>query len=104
VKEAESIIETLIIEDGREAHIAKHNITIIEVLAVLTSDYVFIAGQDERLLLIGKTEDNRFLTIVVGRRPQQNTFGLVTARPSRKTERSFYSEFKNQRGGEDNEH
>jgi uncharacterized DUF497 family protein len=98
------IIETLIIEDDREAHIAKHAITINEVLEVVTSDYVYIASREERWLLIGKTEAGRFLTIVVGERPEKHTVGLVTARPARKTERSFYLEFSKQQGGDDDEH
>jgi uncharacterized DUF497 family protein len=97
-------IETLIIEEGREAHIAKHAITIDEVLEVLTSDYVYITGREARWLLIGKTGDQRFLTIVVGERPQKATVGLITARPARKIERSFYAEFVTQRGGENDEH
>ena len=97
------IIDTLVIEEDREAHIAKHNITITEVLEILTGNYVFIAGREERWLLIGNTDNKRFLTIVVGARPEQNTVGLVTARPARQTERSFYAEFITQQGGEDDE-
>jgi uncharacterized DUF497 family protein len=97
-------IDILVIEEDREAHITKHAITIDEVLEVLTSDYLYIAGREARWLLIGKTGDQRFLTIVVGQRPQKATVGLVTARPSRKSERSFYAEFVTQRGGEDDEH
>jgi uncharacterized DUF497 family protein len=97
-------IDTLVIEEDREAHIAKHAITIDEVLEVLTSDYVYIVGREGRLLLIGKTGDHRFLTIVVGQRLQEATVGLITARPSRKRERSFYAEFATQRGGENDEH
>jgi hypothetical protein len=37
----EVIVETLIIEEDRPAHIAKHNIIIDEVLEVLTGDYVY---------------------------------------------------------------
>jgi len=49
------IVDTLIIEDDRPVHIAKHNITIDEVLEVLISDYTYISGRDNRWLLIGKT-------------------------------------------------
>jgi uncharacterized DUF497 family protein len=97
------VIETLIIEDDREAHIAKHTISINEVLEVLTGDYVYIAGREERWLVIGKTAADRFLTVVIGKRIEPHTFGLVTARPARTNERSFYLEFLKQQGGEDNE-
>ena len=95
------IIDTLIIEEDRPDHIAKHNIIIDEVLEVLTGDYVFIAGRENRWLIIGKTARNVFLTIVLGERPENNTYGLITARPSRRKERSFYMEYITQGGGEE---
>ena len=95
------IIDTLIIEEDRPDHIAKHNIIIDEVLEVLTGDYVFIAGRENRWLIIGKTARNVFLTIVLGERPENNTSGLIIARPSRRKERSFYMEYITQGGGEE---
>jgi uncharacterized DUF497 family protein len=97
------IVDTLIIEEDRPAHIAKHNIIIDEVLEVLTGDYVYIAGRENRWLIIGKTARNLFLTVVLGERPEENTYGLITARPARRKERSFYIEYAIQRGGEDDE-
>lgn len=96
------IIDTLVIEADREEHIAKHNIIIDEVLEVITGDYVFINGKLERWLLIGKTKKERFLTIIVGEREKKNTYGFITARPSRKEEKSFYQEFIFE-GGEEND-
>jgi hypothetical protein len=60
------IVDTLIIEEDRPAHIAKHNIIIGEVLEVLTGNYVYIAGRENRWLVIGKTAKKVFLTIVLG--------------------------------------
>jgi uncharacterized DUF497 family protein len=97
------LIDTLIIEENRPAHIAKHNIIIDEVLEVLTGDYVYIAGRENRWLIIGKTARNVFLTIVLGERQEENTYGLITARPARREERSFYIEYITQRGGEEDE-
>ena len=85
----EVIVETLTIEEDRPAHIAKHNIIIDEVLEVLTSDYVYIAGRENRWLIIGKTDRKAFLTIVLGERPEKNIYGLITARPARRKERNF---------------
>src|SRR5918995_1952471 len=99
----EVIVDTLIIEEDRPAHIAKHNIIIDEVLEVLTGDYVYIAGRENRWLIIGKTAKKIFLTIVVGERSEKNTYGLITARPARRKERSFYIEYARQGGGEDDE-
>ena len=99
----EVIVETLIIEEDRPDHIAKHNIIIDEVLEVLTGDYVYFAGWENRWLIIGKTDTKVFLTIVLGERPEENTSGLITARPARREERSFYIEYAIQRGGEEDE-
>jgi uncharacterized DUF497 family protein len=97
------IVETLIIEEDRPVHIAKHNIIIDEVLEVLTGDYAYIAGRENRWLVIGKTDKEVFLTIVIGEREEENTFGLITARPARRKERSFYIEYTTQEGGEEDE-
>ena len=97
------IVETLIIEEDRPDHIAKHNIIIDEVLEVLAGDYVYIAGRENRWLIIGKTAKKVFLTIVLGERPKQNTYGLITARPARRQERSFYIEYARQGGGDEDE-
>ena len=96
------IIDELIIEEGRPEHIAKHKVTIEEVIEVITKDYVYIEGKYKRWLLIGKTKKNRFITLVVGARREKNIYGLVTARPSSREERSFYKEFTEQIGGEKN--
>ena len=95
------IVETLIIEDDRPSHIAKHNIIIDEVLEVLTGDYVYFSGRENRWLVIGKTAKKVLLTIVLGERLQENTYGLITARAARRKERSFYIEYITQRGGEE---
>ena len=97
------IIDELIIDVDRTKHIAKHNVKIEEVLEVINRDYVFIEGKLGRWLLIGKTNENRFLTVVVGSRRQKNMYGLVTARPSSREERSFYKEFTFQKGGGEND-
>src|SRR5918998_540145 len=97
----EVIVETLIIEKDRPGHIAKHNIIIDEVLEVLTGDYVYIAGRENRWLIMGKTAKKVFLTIVIGERPEENMYGLITARPARREERSFYMKYITQGGGEE---
>lgn len=87
------IIGELIIEEDRTEHISKHKVTIKEVLEIVNGDYVYIDGKLGRWLLIGKTKKKRFLTVVVGERNKKNVYGLVTARPSSKEEKSFYIEF-----------
>ena len=97
------VVDTLIIEEDRPEHIARHKVRIEEIIEVIAKDYVYIEGKHKRWLLVGKTKKNRFLTIVVGTRKQKNTYGLVTARPSSRQERSFYKEFIKQVGGEKND-
>lgn len=96
------VIDELIIEEDRPEHIAKHNITIEEVLEVLTGDYLVIEGKLVRSLLIGKTKDQRLITVVVGIRRGVNRYGLITARSAKKKEKALYLE-KFQSGGELNE-
>jgi hypothetical protein len=50
------VIERLVIEDGRPAHIARHNTTIDEVLEVLVGDYIVGDGKHGRHIVIGKTQ------------------------------------------------
>lgn len=101
VAKRDFIVKKLIIEAGREEHIAKHDVKIDEILEIISGDYVYIQGKFDRWLLIGKTKKERFLTIVVGKRDEKNTYGLVTTRPSRREEKSFYKEFTLEGGEED---
>jgi uncharacterized DUF497 family protein len=93
------IVETLIVDEHRVAHIARHDITVDEVRDVVSGNYAFIQGRHDRWLLIGKTAQGRFLTVVVGERELANTYGLVTARPSRREERRFYDAVVKQQEG-----
>ena len=95
------VIIELVIETDRREHIARHKVTIREVKEVISAKYVFIKGKEDRWLLIGKTKSSRFLTIIVGQREQKGIFGLVTARPASREERSFYQEFTSQTGGDE---
>lgn len=97
------VIKTLIINEDRPSHIAKHDITLLEVEEVISGDYVYIKSREDRWLLIGKTKNKRFLTIVIGERKEKDAYGLVTARPSRKEEKSFYQEYLITKGGEDSD-
>ncbi len=97
----ELIIDKLIVEEDRPAHIAKHKLTLKDVEEVLKGDYVCIRGKLNRWLLIGKTKKGKFLTVIVGLRKQKNVYGLVTARPADKEEQGIYREF-SLLGGEEN--
>ena len=85
-------IDDLVIEEDRPGHIAKHNISIEEVLEVLAGDYLVIEGKLGRRLLVGKTANQRLITVVVGPRRGVNRYGLVTARPTKRKEKALYQD------------
>lgn len=95
-------IECLIIEEDRPFHILKHKVTIEEVSEIISGDYVYIKAKNGRWQIIGKTKKNRFLAVILGKRPEKNTYGLITARPASRKERSFYYEFTLQLEDEEN--
>ena len=97
------IIDDLIYEDDRPAHIAKHDVTIDEVIEVLLGDYVYIKQPSKRLMLVGITANDKYLTIILGERPKANSYGLITAWSASRQERRFYNEYVTKLGGEKNE-
>lgn len=97
------VVKNLIVDEHRINHIARHHVIIREVQEIVSGDYVYIKGRGDRWLLIGRTKTGRFLTVVVGERSQKNTYGLVTARPASRDERSFYREMALEQGGENDD-
>lgn len=97
------VIDTLVVDEHRVAHIARHQVTIEEVQQAVSGNYAFIQGHHGRWLVIGRTKQGRFLTVVAGERAAKNTYGLVTARPASRPERSLYRELALERGGEDDD-
>lgn len=91
-------IDELIVENDRPSHIARHNVTVKEVNEIVNGDYVFIQAKYGRWQLIGKTRRGRFLSIFIGERVKKGIYGLVTARPANKKEKSFYKEITLQGG------
>lgn len=86
------VIDALIIEEDRPKHISKHKITVEEVYEVLSGDYVSAKGKLDRIRIIGMTNKQRMVTVVIGVRDKKNTYGLVTARSAKKKEIALYLE------------
>ena len=86
------VIDELIIEEDRSEHIAKHNVTVDEVLEVVFGDYATAKGKSDRVLLTGKTLNQRLITVIVGQRAGVNRYGSVTARSVKKKEKLLYQE------------
>ncbi len=72
------VIDKLIVEEDRPAHIAKHKVAIKDVEEVLKGDYLCIRAKLNRWQLTGKTKKGRFLTVIVGARKQKNVIGGIT--------------------------
>lgn len=85
-------IDELIIEKDRAVHIAKHDVTIEEVFEVLAKDHLILKGKLDRSLLVGKTANQRLITVIVAPRNRINVYGLVTARAIKKKEKKLYQE------------
>ena len=82
-------IYELVIEPGREEHIALHQISIAEVEAVIFGAPFIRKARQGRYHIIGQTEAGRYLTIFVVPRGQ-GVYSLVTARDTDDAERRAY--------------
>lgn len=94
------VIDELIINKDRPEHIAKHDVSETEVKELIDGKYTFVQGKLGRWILIGKTKKGRLLAVIVGAREKSGVYGLVTARPADKKEKSLYYEFEKVAGGE----
>ncbi len=79
-------IYELVIEPGREEHIARHQVTVEEV--IFGAPFIRKARQG-RYHIIGQTEAGRYLAVFVAPRGR-GVYGLVTARDADDVERSAY--------------
>lgn len=81
-------IRNLIWDDWNVEHIKKHKTTTEEVEEACKSVIKALKTYKGRLLILGKTKKNRFLTIVLA--PQEgNSYYPVTAREMGRKERRF---------------
>jgi len=72
-------IYELVIEPGREEHIARHHVSVAEVEEVIFGTPFIRRARQGRYHIIGQTEAGRYLAIFVAPRGQ-GVYGLVTAR------------------------
>jgi len=86
-------IYELVIEPGREEHIARHQVSIEEV--IFSAPFVRKSRQG-RYHIIGQTEAGRYLAVFVASR-EQSVYGLVTARDADDAERRAYLRYRKQR-------
>lgn len=82
-------IYELVIEPGREEHIAHHHVSVSEVEEVIFGEPFIRKTRQGRYLAIGQTEVGRYLTVFIAPR-EPGVYGLVTARDADDAERRAY--------------
>ena len=85
-------IYELVIEPGREEHIARHHVSVAEVEEVVFGMSFIRKTRQERYLIIGQTDAGRYLTLFVAPRGK-GVYGLVTARDADDAERKAYHRY-----------
>jgi uncharacterized protein len=81
-------VDNLIVEEGRDDHIARHNVSLDEVDQVVFGRPYWRRVRDGRFILLGQTVGGRYLAVVVAPRGNGN-FALVTARDASLEERRW---------------
>ncbi len=89
-------IYELVIEPGREEHIARHQVSIAEVEEVIFGVPFIRKTRQGRYIIIGQTEAGRYLAVFVAPRGR-GVYGLVTARDADDAERSAYRRHSNKK-------
>ena len=82
-------IYDLIVEPGREEHIARHHVKVEEAEEVAFGNHALYRTRQGRYVLVGQTEAGRYLTLIVAPRGH-GVYGLVTARDASDFERRLY--------------
>lgn len=89
-------IYELIIEPGREEHIARHQVSVEEVEEVIFGVTFIRRARQGRYHIIGQTQAGRYLTVFVAPRGS-GIYGLVTARDADDAERRAYLRHRKQK-------
>ncbi len=85
------LIDHLIWDPWNVQHIRRHGVTLQDVQEVCSKAFISRHTYAGRILLVGSTNENRVLAVVV--EPQGNgVYYVVTARPASRRERRRYQE------------
>lgn len=82
----------LVWDPGNVSHIARHAVVPEEVEEVCHGAPLVQVGKHGRYLLIGPTQAERMLTVVLDPGPEDGVYYPMTARPSSRRERGIYSQ------------
>ena len=87
-----SVIEIkLAWDEWNREHIKKHDVSEKEVCQAFKAKKVIIESYKGRLIVVGKTNKSRLLTIILSFEKQKNAY-VVSARDSSKKERKIYND------------
>jgi uncharacterized DUF497 family protein len=93
-------VRRLIWSDSTVAHIARHEVSTDEAVEVCFGEPIVLEGHSGRLLIIGPTQKQRMITVVVDPEEEEGVYSMVTARPAARKERRIYQR---EKGGEAND-
>lgn len=85
-------VDKLIWEVWNIQHIAKHGVSTEEVEKVCHSTFVVRESYKGRLLIIGKCEERRYLTIILSPQEKKGVYYPVTARVAARKEREYFKQ------------
>jgi uncharacterized DUF497 family protein len=78
-------------DDWNREHITKHSMSISEVESVLVNDSITRPSYKNRLIVIGPSDNDRMIAVVIGPSPHaENLWYVFSARPASRRERAQY--------------
>jgi len=86
-----SFQKKLVWDHWNKDHIKKHSVSIREVEEVYNNHIIQVESYKNRLLILGKTKQDRLLTVVCSHELQDDLY-VVSARDMSKKERRIYYE------------
>ena len=84
-------IKELVWDDWNVEHIKKHEVSVIEVEKACYQPINSFKSYQNRLIILGKTKNNRLLTLVLMKK-NKGVYYLVTARDMSRKERKLTNE------------
>lgn len=86
-------LKELVWDDFNSKHILKHKVKKVEIEEACENRKLVFSAKNRRLLLIGKTNKGRILSIVLAK-VKPNVYYIVTARDSSRKERKLANDQK----------
>ena len=87
-------VKELVWDDWNVAHVARHEVTPVEVEEVCQALGLVLQGSKGRLVFIGPTQAGRLLAVILDPEPEEGegVYYPVTARPAARKERRLYQQ------------